>query len=131
MIALNRNKQQIWFALFTGETEEIDTFGQHTGRFAPTYTAPISTAINVREARGESVLAPNGSETEYSRRLVTCDMDCPLDIDTILWIDIEPYVTEIVGGDPVIRNIPHNYVVSGVAKSINNITYYAKEVNVS
>lgn len=131
MIALNRNKQQIWYALFTGEAEEIDAFGQHTGRFAPTYTAPISTAINVREARGESFLAPNGIETEYSRRLVTCDMDCPLDIDTILWIDIEPYVTEIVDGDPVIRNIPYNYVVSGVAKSINNITYYAKEVNVS
>ena len=131
MIALNRNKQQIWYALFTGEQEEIDDYGQHTGRFAPTYTAPISTAMNVREARGESFLAPNGIETEYSRRLVTCDMNCPLDIDTILWLDREPYVSVEEDGETVIKCIPHNYVISGVAKSINNITYYAKEVNVS
>ena len=131
MISLNRNKQQIWYALYTGEQEEVDAYGQHTGRFAPTYSSPIGLGINVREARGESFLAPNGIETEYSRRLVTCDMDCPLEIDSILWIDTEPYVTETVDGKSVTRDISHNYVVSGVAKSINNITYYAKEVNVS
>ena len=126
MRCLERNKLPCFYALCTGETEEIDKYGMHTGRKYPTYSAPVSTAVNIRAARGEAFLAANGIETEYTRRIVTCD-ELPWDVDTILWIDREPYETV----DSETKSVPHNYVVTNVSRSINSVTYELREVQVS
>lgn len=127
MRALERNKIPVWYALNTGETEELDAYGNHTGRMKQTYSAPLCVGVNVAGARGTAFLTANGIETDYTHRLVTCDTDLPWQEDTILWIYKEPYIT--VDGQTV--SVPHNFVIVRVSRTINSVTYDLQEVRVS
>lgn len=119
MRSLERNKQTFYYALYKGEVEEteFDDPTMYTGERTPTYESPVQMRANISAARGDSEWTPFGVNTDYSKTIVTTDMSCPMNEDTILWIGIP--TTE-----------PHNYVVTRVAKSINSITYAIKEVNV-
>lgn len=126
MRCMDRNRIPLWYAVCTGEQEERDKYGHHTGRKYPTYGAPLLYALNISGDRGQAFLAENGIRTEYTRTLVTCDMALPFGVDTVLWIDREPFVTE----DGAVKPVPHNYVVTNVSKTINSITITAREVSV-
>ena len=63
-----------------------------------------------------------GLNDSARRRMVTDDMNCPIAIDSILWIGIEPDENGTVA---------HNYVVaSAPQKSLNHIVYIVEAVNV-
>lgn len=127
MRCLDRNKLPLWYATCTGQREGIDIYGHHTGRVYPTYSDPVALNMNISGDKGNSFLAENGIRTEYTRRIVTCDMDIPFQVDTILWIDREPFETV----DGVIKPVPHNYVITNISRTINSITITALEVSVS
>jgi hypothetical protein len=127
MRALERNKIPVWYALNTGEVEEVSPDGYHTGRMRQTYSAPLCIGVNVAGARGTAFLTANGIETDYTHRLVTCDMNLPWQEDTILWIYREPY--ETVDGQTV--PVPHNFVIVRVSRAINSVIYDLQEVRVS
>ena len=127
MRALERNKIPVWYALNTGEVEEVSPDGYHTGRMRQTYSAPLCIGVNVAGARGTAFLTANGIETDYTHRLVTCDMNLPWQEDTILWIYREPY--ETVDGQTV--PVPHNFVIVRVSRAINSVMYDLQEVRVS
>lgn len=121
MHTLARNKKPIWYALRTGKTEIIDSNGFRTGQYQLTYAEPVKAMMNIRWDDGSVRLEGFGINNSARRRMVTDDMNCPIDIDTILWIGIEPT-----------NGVAHNYVVSGSPqKSLNHIVYIVEEVNVS
>lgn len=119
MRCLNRNKQTLYYALYQGETEEQDSDGNYTGERTITYGDPVKFKANISAARGESALNPFGIETNYSKTIVTDDLNCPIKEDTILWI----------GKDPT--EDPYNYMVVKKAESLNSIMYAIREVQVS
>lgn len=118
MRCLKRNQTKIYYALLQDSTEELDEYGNVTGQFDSVYTDPIEIKVNVSPARGTIDIEQFGINANYSRTLVTDDMNCPINENSIIWIG---------------RNTdePYNYVVVGIAKSINSITYAIREVIVS
>lgn len=119
MRTLRRNKQKIYYALYSEKTDAVDSQGYFTGEEVKTYGEPVALRINVSPAERDLTVEPFGTATDYSHTMVTCDMDCPIDEETILWI----------GKDP--STDPHNYRVVRVAKSLNNIMYAIREADVS
>lgn len=127
MRSLVRNKQKIYYALQTGENPIRDEYGNLTGEYELSYTAPTEYRINVSAARGTSDLEQFGINENYSKTMVTNDMTCPITETTRLWVGISPTATV----DDAEVTQPHNYVVTAVARSINSITYAIREVSVT
>lgn len=113
-----RNNQDVWYALYEGEYDLKDENGLRTGEKIQSYSAPVCLRMNVSPARGTVDNGLFGIDTPYTKTLVTCDMDCPIKEDSVLWIGADPT------GD-------YNYVVVRIARSLNSIIYAVREVNVS
>ena len=118
MRSLARNKQKIYYALYGGKEEVRNEWGNLTGEPHLTYGDPVEYRINVSAARGTADVEQFGINANYTKTMVTNDMSCPISETTRLWIDR--------GTD-----LPHNYVVVSVARSINSITYAIREVSVT
>lgn len=127
MHTLNRNKQDLWYALKTGDEEVRDENGLLTGEHRITYGDPvhrrmsmsISSGANNLGSQGMVTLDPFGITTAYTHRLVTEDKNCPINEESLIWIGKTPEDGE------------HNFKVVRVARSLNHIIYYVKEVDVS
>lgn len=120
MMDLALNKQKFYYALYKGVQEQTDAFGNYTGEYSPEYYSPVEFAANISAAKGSAETEPFGIDTPYTKKIVTCDMSCPIAEDTVLWIGITPD-----------NDTPHNYAVARVARSLNSIMYAVAEVSVS
>lgn len=118
MRELERNKQRIYYALYTGKVDAVDANGYKTGEKTKSYSDPVPFRINVSPARGNADREIFGIELSYTRTMTTDKLDCPIDVDTILW----------VGRD---TSEPHNYIVVRKAQSLNDIVYAIREVTIS
>ena len=127
MRSLNRNKQKIYYSLYTGKKPILDEYGNQTGEFETTYATPVAYDINVSAARGTADVEQFGINLNYSKSMVTNDLTCPISETTRLWVGKEAFVTV----NNVVTETPHNYVVVSVARSINSITYAIREVTVT
>lgn len=123
MRELEINKQLIYYALFKGYTDAVDSNGYKTGEKTKSYDTPVPLRINVSPARNNASREAFGIETPYDRTMTTGDMTCPITEDTILWIGKAPVVNGVA--------TPHNYYVQRVSKSLNDIVYAIKEVTLS
>ena len=119
MRCLNKNKRPVYYALYKGKTPITDADGNLTGEFTLTYTEPIMAEMNVSQARGTADVEQFGINTPYTHTIVTDQMDCPIDTDSILWIYRTPD-----------NNVKHNYAVTKVARALTSITYAVQEVDV-
>lgn len=115
MRCLKRNQTTVYYALLQDSIEETDEYGNVTGQFDSVYSDPVKVKLNVSPARGTVDIEQFGINANYSRTIVTDDINCPINENSILWIGRD--ITE-----------PYNYVVVGVARSINSITYAIREV---
>lgn len=144
MHTLTRNKKTVWYALPNGKTETVDSNGFRTGQYRVNYSEPIKTAMNIRWDVGAVRLEQQGLAASGKRRLVTDDMNCPVTLGTILWIDAEPQYADnnalcgqavcgnaVCGGDISRTSKPNYYVCETPQKSLNHIAYIVQEVSVS
>lgn len=123
MHTLSRNKQTIYYATLGSKTELVDEYGNRTGQYQLNYSNPVAARMNIRWDDGAVQLEGFGLNATARRRMVTDDMTCPIGIDSILWIGIEPNEQGTVA---------HNYVVaSAPEKSLNHIVYIVEECNVT
>lgn len=120
MRELERNKQLIYYALYTGKTDAVDTSGYKTGEKVKAYGNPVPFRINVSPARGNADREIFGIDLNYNKTMSTADMSCPITEDTVLWIGTTP--TE---------SAQPNYVVTRISKSLNDIVYAIREVSLS
>ena len=123
MRTAQRNKQKIYYSLYSEKKPILDEYGNQTGEYELTYATPVSYKMSVSAARGTADVEQFGINLDYSKTMVTEDMNCPITETTRLWINKEAVIDNVVQ--------PHNYVVISVAKSINSITYAIKEVSVT
>lgn len=124
---LARNKKTVYYALYSSKTEIVDANGNKTGDKRIEYTEPTAIRVSVSASRGEAYADPFGINLNYSKTVITDDMDCPIKEDSVLWIDKE--ATAEVDGKTTVT--PYNYVVVRKAVSLNNISYAVREVSVS
>ena len=118
MRTLNRNKRLIHYALYSGEVNSVDEYGNETGEPVPVYGEAVALRCNISAATGEDAAQAFGNFTNYSRTMCVSDPNCPIDENTIVWFGVAP--TE-----------PHNYIVTRKADSKNGIMYALREVTVT
>lgn len=118
MRLLRRNLKTVYWKNYVGKTEITDDYGYYTGESNIAYTDFLEAKMNVSASRGLASEEMFGISTNYSKVLMTDDINCSMDEHSILWIDAP-------------TTGPYNYVVVQVAKSLNSIAYAVREVNVS
>jgi len=123
MRTLERNKQSFYYAVYLGEKEIIDDYGRHTAEYTTSYSAWKPFKANISPAKGESEAELFGTDVQYDRVFVTDDINCPIDENTVLAIDIAPNVRETADVLPIF-----DYVVTKKAKSLNVISYAVAKV---
>lgn len=124
MRCLQRNKQPIYYALYQGKTEILDSNNYRTGQYKLTYGTPKAISVNISANKGTSDLELFGSNIVYDRTIVVDDINCEIDEYTKLWVDAPVY-------DSQSNLLPHDYIVIKKAKSLNSITYAIRKVDVS
>ena len=124
MRCMKRNGRCFYYALFKEKTPIVDDEGNETGENKVVYTHPKKFHANISAATGEAQTQQFGSAVDYDRVIVTDDMSCPIDENSVLCIDCPP----TYDGE---GNLVYDYIVKKVAKSLNSISYAVSKVKVS
>lgn len=117
MRSLKRNQKTIWYSKLETTTEEYDEYGNLTGENVPVYSEKKPLDIYVSANTGDISSQMFGSLTDYDRIMSISDTDCPIDEDTILWIDTD-------------LDNPFNFIVKRKSVSLNETVYAIKQVTV-
>ena len=125
MKTLKRNHQTLYYSLYTGFEEIKDSNGYYTGEKANSYSVPVMMKATISPVKGESSIQLFGNLEDYDRVVTTCNMDCQIDENSILWVGIEPPTKN---GAYVPTG--YNYIVKRVSPSLNSIAIAIGKVNV-
>jgi len=124
----------------------VDQYGNMTGELLTEYSRPAELMANISPATGNSQADTFGQLDNYDKVIVTSWMDCPINEQTVLFIDMTPefdvFDVDVLNNDvavegeeppPVSKTITvtiprYNYVVRRVAKSLNYIAYAVQKV---
>lgn len=147
MKCLKRNQRGFSYCLYSGKTALIDERGNETGEPILTYEDPVTMYANISPATGQSNTEQFGNLENYDKVIVTDDLNCPIDENSVLFIDKEPEFTNVVTHEYVTTtnngqttsawvektvSVPaHDYIVRRVAKSLNHISIALRRVEVS
>jgi hypothetical protein len=124
MKVMERNKSPFWYLLYERKSLILDDDGNETGESKVSYKAAVSMRANVSAASGSAQVEQFGSFVSYDKVIITDELSCPIDENTVLFIDKEPVYAD--DGTPL-----YDYVVKRVAKSLNSISYAVSKVTVS
>ena len=125
MRCLARNKTTFFYALHDGQTEIEDEYGNVTGQYAVSYTAPTRASGNISAAQGEMQSRQFGESESYDKVIVLDDVHTPIDEYSILWVDTLPHLN----GDGS-TDTPHDYIVKKVGRSLNSVSIAISKVSV-
>ena len=137
---LLRNKRTVYYCLPEEDNVAlVDENGNRTGEYVTIYNDAAMFRANVSAARGSADLELFGDAEAYDKVLVTTDIDCPIDENTVLFVDRHPSYTEVSvkqktdsGSVTRMYLAPlYDYVVVKVARSINSISYAIRKKPVS
>ena len=126
MRCMVRNKTTFYYALYIGETEIVDEYGNRTGEFSLTYGNPMRVSGNVSAAQGEMQNRQFGESERYDKVIVLDDRNAPIDEHSILWVDTLPHLNDDGSTDT-----PHDYIVHRIAKSLNGVSIAIGKVDVT
>lgn len=146
-VRMTRNDTVFWYCQYdpTTEYKVIDENGNETGETIPSYGEVQSMWANVSPAAGAAQFEQFGSMGNYDKVIVTRDMECPINENSVLFIDKEPeYITitthKYVEGAAVSLDdelivvtytLPkYDYLVKRVAKGLDAIAVQVRKVEV-
>ena len=113
-----RNLKPIYYCLYKGQQPVYDEDNFETGEPIVTYDDPVIIKVNISPASGYTNTGMFGNLTDYDKVIITDKMDCPINENTLLFVDAA------LTGNP-------DYKVKKVAKSLNHISYAVSEVKIS
>ena len=125
MRCMFRNKQDVYYALYSGRVDAVDGAGNKSGEHIVTYANPVKISANVSASRGTAEQEMFGIGVNYTKTIMIDKVDCPIDEHTILWVDVKPDAQGESG------TVKHDYVVEQVAQSLNSVAYAVRKVDVS
>lgn len=123
MRALRRNRSTFWYCLYQDVESVTDEYGNEIGNRV-VYDDPVEMEANISPASGYSATEQFGDLDSYDKVIVTDWLDCPIDEQTVLFIDKEP--DHNTSGE-----LMYDYTVRRVAKSLNSISIAVRKVDVS
>lgn len=116
MRSLERNKRTLYYATLIGKEKNLDDDGRFDGTYSVSYDGAYEARMNISPASGQTAYEIFGITEGYTHIIVDTDMECPLDVDSIVWYDRDP------------KENYYNFVVVRKAKSLNQVFYALKEV---
>ena len=119
MRTLQRNKRTIWYALYNGVADVVDSDGNYTGEQVVSYGEPTEARMNVSGGRGHAEVELFGVDNPFTRTAVTDDLTTQFTTDTIFWFEADP------------ETDPHNYRCTGVSRTINQVVIALAELDVT
>ena len=123
MRSMERNKQDIWYALYQSKIPILDEENNETGEYQTGYSNPVKFRIRVSPNKGDSSDEVFGKSLDYDCVMNTTDRNFPIDEYSILWINTVPNIKEDGSTDT-----PHDFTVVRVAKDINEWMFAIKKV---
>lgn len=123
MRLMKRNQTAIYYCLYKEKKPLLDEDGNETSEYRVLYEQPVKLMCSVSHATGYAQVNMFGNLDSYDKVLITDDMNCPIDENTVLFVDREP---DYQDGKPV-----YDYTIKRVAKSLNTISYAVSKVKVS
>ena len=123
MRTTQRDKREIWYALYEGVSEVVDEDGNYTGEYEVLYSTPVKTRMNVSGGRGQAQLEVFGIDNPFTMVAVTDDLTTNFTTDTVFWFGVTPGETA--------EDVPYNFRCTGISKTINGCTIALAEVTVS
>ena len=124
MKTMERNKVPFWYLLYDRKDPIVDEYGNESGEQRIYYKSAVQMESNVSAATGSAQVEQFGNFISYDKVIVTDDLTCPIDENTVLFLDKEPEYDE--DGTPL-----YDYIVKRVAKSLNSISIAVSKVSVS
>ena len=123
MKTMERNKTAFWYMTYADRAPVTDEYGNEIGELV-TYNEPVMLRANISPATGSSQVEQFGSLAGYDKVIVTDDVSCPIDENSVLFIDKAVEITD--DGKPL-----YDYTVKRVARSLNSVSYAVTKVSVS
>lgn len=121
-----RNTRDVWYCLYQGAEDQTNGYsGWETSEQKVIYGKPVKARMNVAFTSGMAREMPYGISVPYDKLLVTCDMDCPIDEHSVLFIDKSPEESDYDG------NPNYDYIVTRVAPYLSHILISVKKVKTS
>ena len=139
MRSLKKNMQRLFYSLYSEEIKvyQRDEYGniiyvEVDGELKPIelgtqagYNKPVLFYANISAGRGNSQDAPFGSDVDYTRTISTCDMTCPINELSLIWIENEPKYN----ADGTVDSDSADYKVAAyLAKGLNNLDYAIRKL---
>ena len=112
------NTKPLWYALYLGEKEVTDEYGDFTGETEAEYSEPVPFRANISPARGASDEDAFGANLDYSHTISTANTTLPIDEYSLIW-DKEPDTDE----DGVVNYDTAQYKVVAVAVGLYHVKY--------
>ena len=132
-----RNDTDFWFCQYDPSIRHIvvDENGNETGEIVPHYGEATPFWANVSPAAGAAQFEQFGNMGNYDRVIVTRDMECPINENSVLFLEKEPEYTELEtedgSGGTVTYLLPkYDYLVKNVAKGLDAIAIAIRKVDV-
>lgn len=139
MKCLKRNQRPFYYCLYKEEIPILDEYGNETGQTIVVYEDEVELSANISQATGQSNTEQFGNLENYDKVIVTDWIDCPIDENSVLFIDKEPEwkdaeyneETAITVTGATVKVPVYDYTVRRVAKSLNSISIAVSKVKVS
>lgn len=129
MRSLVRNKTKFYYALYEKREEIIDEYGNNTGQYELIYGEPVMMFGNVSAAVGSIRNREFGESESYDKVIVLDNPNTPIDEYSRLWVDTLPLTHEEI--EEGAEQIPHDYIVKKVARSLNSVSIAISKVDVN
>mgnify|MGYP006899732658 CR=1 FL=1 len=124
MKCMERNKVPFYYCLYDEEVPIVDSEGNETGEKTISYSDPVEIRANISPATGNTSVEQFGNSLQYDKVIVLDDLTCPIDENSVLFIDTAPAFD--TDGNPLF-----DYIVKKVARSLNSISIAIAKVEVS
>jgi hypothetical protein len=121
---MERNKKTFHYALYKEKVHYTDEDGNESGEFRTVYEAPVEMRANISPATGISSIEQFGNDIKYDKVIITDDLTCPIDENSVLFVDVSP-------NEDAYGNLLFDYVVKKIARSLNSISIAISKVEVS
>ena len=117
-----RNKRTVWYALYEGMTEIVDSDGNKTGERLPVYGKVRAMRVNIsgtsgltnNNLSGKVEYQPYGQQNMYVMTLNPLPPDCRIDEMSVFWVDTKPVLKKDGTTDT-----PYDHVIYRIAGSLN------------
>lgn len=120
MRCLWRNKRKFYYTHYLGKVMSVDSEGFETGEYITQYSEPVMMWGNVSAAIGEAQEQQFGRQLNYDKVLLLEDENCPIDENTLLYIDVVPA-----------EGVKPDYIIKKVARSLHGVSYAISKVSTS